>query len=129
MKETTPSAMPPCFARWCARFDDVFTHKALKTGLRHYLAGLLGESERKNLTQLSKDAVGVSYHRLHHFLTEAPWDAEVLNERRLQVMQQCSQTKIRRGFSLIIDDSGLAKKWLGNCRSGQTIYRRNRQNR
>src|SRR4028119_2029421 len=68
MKETTPSAMPPCFARWCARFDDVFTHKAQKTGFRHYLAGLLGESERKNLTQLSKDAVGVSYHRLHHFL-------------------------------------------------------------
>jgi SRSO17 transposase len=129
MKETTASAMPPCFARWCARFDDVFTHKAQKTGFRHYLAGLLGPSEGKNLTQLSKDAVGVSYHRLHHFLTEAPWDAEVLNERRLQVMQQCSQTKIRRGFSLIIDDSGLAKKWIGNCRSGQTIYRRNRQNR
>jgi SRSO17 transposase len=121
--------MPACFDRWCARFDDVFTHKAQKTGFRHYLAGLLGESERKNLTQLSKDAVGVSYHRLHHFLTAAPWDAELLNARRLQVMQQCSQTKIRRGFTLIVDNSGLAKKWLGNCWSGQTIYRRNRQNR
>ena len=119
MKETTPSAMPPCFARWCARFDDVFTHKAQKTGFRHYLAGLLGESERKNLTQLSKDAVGLSYHRLHHFLTEAPWDAEVLNERRLQVMQQCSQTKIRRGFSLIIDDSGHRKSGSGTAGVGR----------
>ena len=69
----------------------------------------MGESERKNLTQMSKDAYGVTYHRLHHFLTEAPWNAGLLNERRLQVMQQCSQTKIRRGFTLIIDDSGQRK--------------------
>jgi len=43
MKETTPSAMPPYFSRWYARFDDVFTQKAQKTGFRNYLAGLLGE--------------------------------------------------------------------------------------
>ena len=58
---------------------------------------------------MSKDAYGVTYHRLHHFLTEAPGKAGLLNERRLQVMQQCSQTKIRRGFTLIIDDSGQRK--------------------
>lgn len=109
MKETTPTAMPPCFNKWCCRFDDIFTHKAQKTGFRHYLGGLLGESERKNLTQISKDAVGVTYHRLHHFLTEAPGNAELVNERRWEVMQQCSQTKIRRGFTLIIDDSGQRK--------------------
>jgi SRSO17 transposase len=53
--------------------------------------------------------VGVIYHQLHHFLTEATWDAQKVNERRLQVMQQCSQTKIKRGFTLIIDDSGHRK--------------------
>ena len=42
-------------------------------------------------------------------MTEAPGNAGLLNERRLQVMQQCSQTKIRRGFTLIIDDSGQRK--------------------
>ncbi len=41
MKETTPAAMPPCFERWCQRFDDVFTHKAQKREFRHYLGGLL----------------------------------------------------------------------------------------
>jgi hypothetical protein len=109
MKETTPDAMPPCFQKWCSRFDDVFSHQAQKKGFRHYLGGLLGESERKNLTQMSNNAVGVVYHQLHHFLTEATWDSEKVNERRLQVMQQCSQTKIRRGFTLIIDDSGHRK--------------------
>ena len=71
----------------------------------------MGESERKNLTQISKDAVGVIDRRLHHFLTEAPGNAELINEPRWEVMQQCSQTQIRRGFTLIIDDSGLVKEW------------------
>lgn len=116
MKETTPDAMPPCFEKWCSRFDDVFSHQAQKKGFRHYLGGLLGESERKNLTQMSNNAVGVVYHQLHHFLTEATWDSEKVNERRLQVMQQCSQTKVKRGFTLIIDDSGHRKS--GNETAG-----------
>lgn len=116
MKETTPSAMPPCFDRWCRRFDDLFNHKAQKREFRHYVAGLLGESERKNLTQMSDNAVGVVYHQLHHFLTEAPWSAVAINERRLQVMNKCSQTRIGRGFSLIVDDSGHRKS--GNFTAG-----------
>jgi hypothetical protein len=116
MKETTPAAMPPCFERWCQRFDDVFTHKAQKREFRHYVGGLLGESERKNLLQIAENAVGVTYHRLHHFLTEAPWSSSQVNERRLEIMNKCSQTKISRGFSLIIDDSGHRKS--GNFTDG-----------
>jgi SRSO17 transposase len=109
MKETTPNAMPPCFDRWCKRFDDVFKTKAQKREFRHYVGGLLGESERKNLFQMDSNAVGVIYHRLHHFLTDSPWSAQQINERRLQVMNQCSQTRISRGFTLIVDDSGHRK--------------------
>ncbi len=116
MKETTPAAMPPCFERWCQRFDDVFTHKAQKREFRHYVGGLLGESERKNLFQIAENAVGVTYHRLHHFLTEAPWSSSEVNERRLEIMNKCSQTRISRGFSLIIDDSGHRKS--GNFTDG-----------
>ena len=109
MKETTPAAMPPCFDRWCKRFDDVWTHQAQKREFRNYIGGLLGESERKNLSQMASNAVGVTYHRLHHFLTEAPWSVEQVNERRLNVMNQCSQSRISRGFTLIVDDSGHRK--------------------
>ena len=109
MKETTPAAMPPCFDRWCKRFDDIWTHQAQKREFRHYIGGLLGESERKNLSQMADNAVGVTYHRLHHFLTEAPWSVQEVNERRLVVMNQCSQTRISRGFTLIVDDSGHRK--------------------
>jgi SRSO17 transposase len=116
MKETTPAAMPPCFERWCKRFDDVFTHQAQKREFRNYIGGLLGESARKNLYQMASDAVGVTYHRLHHFLTEAPWSVQEVNERRLMVMNQCSQTRISRGFTLIVDDSGHRKS--GNFTAG-----------
>ncbi len=116
MKETTPAAMPPCFERWCKRFDDVWTHQAQKREFRNYVGGLLGESERKNLSQIANNALGVTYHRLHHFLTEAPWDAQQVNQRRLEVMNQCSQTKISRGFTLIVDDSGHRKS--GNFTAG-----------
>jgi SRSO17 transposase len=69
----------------------------------------LGESERKNLTQISENAIGVVDNRLHHFLTDAPWSATQVNEQRLAVMNKCSQTKISRGFTLILDDSGHRK--------------------
>ena len=32
MKETTPAAMPPCFDKWCKRFDDLLKTKAQKSG-------------------------------------------------------------------------------------------------
>ncbi|BAZ48741.1 transposase [Nostoc sp. NIES-4103] len=53
---------------------------------------------------------------LHRFLTEAPWSSDRVNERRLEIMNKCSQTKISRGFSLIIDDSGHRKS--GNFTAG-----------
>ncbi len=65
---------------------------------------------------MARDAVEVTYHKLHHFLTDAPWSSDKINERRLSVMNQCSQTKISRGFSLIVDDSGHRKS--GNFTAG-----------
>lgn len=68
---------------------------------------------------MSNNAVGVVYHSLHHFLTEATWDAQKVNSRRLQVMQQCSQTKVRRGFTLIVDDSGHRKSGTSTAGVGR----------
>lgn len=57
MKETVAQAMPPCFEKWCRRFDDVFSRQAQRREFRNYLGGLLGESERKNISQISKNPV------------------------------------------------------------------------
>ena len=69
---------------------------------------------------MARDSVGVTYHRLHHFLTEATWSAALINDRRLEVMNKCSQTRICRGFTLIVDDSGHRKS--GNFTSGGGKY-------
>ncbi len=74
--------------------------------IRH---SLLGESERKNLSQMAEDTVDVSSHSLRHFLVRAAWGEHEINDRRLEVMKSCRQTKPSTGFSLIIDDSGHRK--------------------
>ena len=116
MRETISTAMPPCFDRWCKRFDNIFKTKAQRKEFRHYLGGLLGESERKNLSQIAEDTVDVSYHSLRHFLVRAFWGEQEINDRRLEVMKSCRQTKPSTGFSLIIDDSGHRKS--GNFTDG-----------
>lgn len=116
MRESTPAAMPRCFERWCQKFDDLLRTSPQRQGFRHYIGGLLGESERKNLTQMANNSVGVRYSRLHHFLTEATWSEEKINARRLKVMDKCSQTRIVRGFTMIVDDTGHRKS--GNLTEG-----------
>ena len=76
----------------------------------------MGEGERKNLFQMAENALGVTYHLLHHFLSEAPWSSSQVNDRRLEIMNKCSQRRITRGFSFIIDDSIHRKR--GNFRDG-----------
>ncbi|MBV8885973.1 MAG: transposase [Chroococcidiopsidaceae cyanobacterium CP_BM_RX_35] len=92
MKEQVAAAMPQCFENWCHRFDDVFSRQKQRQEFRVYLGGLLGESQRKNLSQLVTNRIDGSYNSLRHFLINAPWDEQALNNRRLEVMHQCRQT-------------------------------------
>lgn len=116
MRETILSALPPCFEKWCQKFDDLFKTKGQKKGFRYYLAGLLGESQRKNIAQMTNNFVGATYNNIYHFISFAAWDESSINERRLQIMNKGNQTRIRKGFSLIIDDSGHRKS--GNFTDG-----------
>ncbi len=108
--------MPPCFEKWCAKFNDLWKTQGQKKGFRYYLAGLLGESKRKNITQMTDNIIGSSYHNVHHFISESQWSASKVNERRLKLMNKCNQTRIRNGFALSIDDSGHRKS--GNFTDG-----------
>ena len=99
MKETTLSAMPPCFEKWCAKFNDLWQNQGQKKGFRYYLAGLLGESKRKNIAQITDNIIGSSYHNVHHFMSKSKWSALKVNERRLKLMNKCNQTRIRNGFA------------------------------
>jgi SRSO17 transposase len=119
---------------YAARFDDVFRSLAQRRGFREYLAGLLAPRDRnKTLTALAgaEPVVGAQHpavQRLQFFLSEARWDHEQVNDRRLELLRTDPRTAPHPGGVLAIDDSGDRKdgtatahvghQWLG--RYGKT---------
>src|SRR5258708_4177470 len=74
--------------QFCAHFDDLLPRYEERTALRQYLIGLLLPREHnKTLVELGAIVPGADRQRLHHFLHDAPWDAEALNRRRLAQWQ------------------------------------------
>src|SRR5262252_431579 len=78
---------PPTTAaidQFCAHFDDLFARYEERRALRHYLIGLLLPREHnKSLVELAAIVPGADRQRLHHFVHDAPWDAEAVNRQRL----------------------------------------------
>ncbi|WUP30701.1 transposase [Streptomyces europaeiscabiei] len=69
--------------------------------------------------------------RLQFFLSESPWEAERVNDRRLELLREESATAPHEGGVIVIDDSGdrkdgtatahVGRQWLG--RLGKTDKR------
>lgn len=109
MKDKVAEATPKFFQSWATKFDDLFSRSSQRDNFRIYLAGILGDTDRKNIWQMAQTTVGAGYHNVHHFISQSPWSDSEVNQRRLEILQTCRQTKIRDGFCLIIDDSGHRK--------------------
>ena len=58
---------------------------------------------------MSNNIIGASYNNIYYFISFSAWDKQLVNERHLQIMNKGNQTRIRNGFSLIIDDNGHRK--------------------
>jgi hypothetical protein len=97
---------------YVAQFDDLFAKVAQRRAIREYLHGLLLPRERnKTLTGLAgtEPVVGAQAppaQRLQWFLSEAAWDAEALNERRLESLCRDPATRPHDDGVLIIDETG-----------------------
>jgi SRSO17 transposase len=89
--------------RWLDQFKDCFGHRAQHVSLRQYLDGLLGDSARKSMAaMLARVSEPTSYQAFQHFITHAPWEAEVLWKRLRAV------TPARTGI-LILDETSFPK--------------------
>src|SRR6266480_8149892 len=77
---------------YAAQFDGLLGSLAQRRGFRGYLQGLLLPRDRnKTLTALAgtEPVVGAQHaaaQGLQWFLTEAPWDAERVNQRRVALL-------------------------------------------
>ncbi|MET8030783.1 transposase [Streptomyces avermitilis] len=115
---------------YAARFDDLFFSLAQRRGFREYLTGLLAPRERnKTITCLAgaEPVAGArmpGVQRLRFFLSESPWEAERVNDRRLELLREEPATAPPHdGGVIVIDDSGVRKdgtatanvgwQWLG----------------
>ncbi|MDB5056574.1 MAG: Transposase-like protein [Chloroflexi bacterium] len=99
---------------FCAQFDHLFNRHAARTAFRHYLIGLLLPREHnKALTVLAALAPGATRQSLHHFLHDAPWDADALNRQRLALCQTHPTLAPHAAGVLIVDETGDPKRGHG----------------
>lgn len=99
---------------FCAQFDDLFSRRAARQAFRHYLIGLLLPREHnKTHTVLASLVPGGKRQQLHHLMHDAPWDAQALNARRLQLWQEHPTLAPHRRGVLIVDETGDRKRGHG----------------
>ncbi len=96
---------------FCAHFDDLFCRSQERIAFRHYLIGLLLPREHnKTVVELAAIVPGANRQALHHFLHDAPWDAEALNQRRLALWKAHSYLGPHAQGVLIVDETGDPKR-------------------
>lgn len=92
---------------YCQFYEELFPQVRSFEAFKLLHLGLISDIKRKSLPAIAK-AVGLENHQtLHHFLTQSPWTASQLAQKRLELI-----LKVLNGRSLIllIDDTGDCKK-------------------
>ena len=106
-----PPAPGPLEA-YARQFDDLFANVAQRRAFRAYLQGLLLPRERnKTLTGLvgTEPVLGAQAapaQRLQWFLSESSWEAQAVNERRLELLCADPATRPHDQGVLILDETG-----------------------
>jgi hypothetical protein len=123
-------ASPVPLEEYATPFDELFGSLAQRRGFREYLQGLLlPRARNKTLTGLANTEPIVGAHdppaqRLQFFLSESPWDAAAVNDRRLELLFTDPATTPHADGVLVIDETGdrkdgtktahVARQYLGS---------------
>jgi SRSO17 transposase len=108
-KPTIPTA--EAIDQFCASFDPLFTRWEERQAFRHYLIGLLLPREHnKTVVELAAIVPGANRQQLHHFMHDAPWDADAVNRQRLALWQAHPYLGPHAAGVLIIDETGDPKR-------------------
>lgn len=86
------------------QFGDLFANKPARRHLAEYLTGLM-VAQRKNVSAISRQfAKTTDQSCLNRWLTEADWDVEQLNLRRLEWLQQDPSTRYSARGVIALDN-------------------------
>jgi hypothetical protein len=111
---TVPAPGP--LETYARAFDPLFSKVNQRTAFRRYLEGLLLPAERnKTLTALAnaEPIVGAqepAVQAMQWFLSESTWDAQALNQRRVELLCADPTTAPDADGVLVIDETG-DRKW------------------
>lgn len=90
-------------AAFMDEFAGCFGREAQRDAARRYVRGLLSASERKSIQAMSAGRSNAEYQRVHHFISEAPWNGA-------EIWRRVRTKAIDRSGVIVIDDTGFAKQ-------------------
>lgn len=99
-----------CFKKVLKKNLEAMFTKAAFVSFCFYSQGLFLELKRTNIQAIGFKTPQSNYEKLQYFISEAKWDHEELNNRRINLLQACRATKSCTKGVLVIDNSG-CKKW------------------
>ena len=97
-------------------FDGLFGPLAQRRSFREYLLGLLLPRDRNKTlpalvgTEPGGEAHAAAVQRLQNFLTESPWSATAMKERRLEWVESDARTTTHDRGVVVLDDTGDRKR-------------------
>ena len=81
------------FDQFLEPFKHYFSNPQYRN-LTHYLLGLLLCEGKRTITRISRSQAGEeSYNRLHHFVSESPWDQDDVNQERIDHLMKQVETR------------------------------------
>ena len=96
--------IPTAIAEALPQFDDLFANAPQRQHLAEYLTGLI-VARRKTVNSMSGEfAASTDQSCWNRFLTECDWDPRILNERRLEWLQQDPSTRYHDQGVIALDN-------------------------
>lgn len=95
--------------KFLSNFKELFSNKQFNV-FRMFVYACLKDFKRLNISSLSKE-LPVNYQALQYFFSDAKWDYQALNTKRINTLRKQRTTGFTKEGILAIDDTGSVKPY------------------